>query len=326
MWRIEIVKFFYRFCFYSKVILIPIGIIGNIISMFIFTRPSFNQKTNTGLLYTLFCGINLILIVYEAAFKYKNSFTKFSIDLPKSIELYIENILFECLSWVQVIISVDRFIAVLYPVKGVLLISKKWILNSIIFGLFIFIVALNSPFFIRISKTSINSHNQTVTKADIMTFKVLTINYYIDNCIRFYIPFIIMVIVDILVIIRLKKSRTHLNQRKNRNVNVSNTSNRSSRFTRNTIIFDLIYLIFNIPSTSFGTFMIIYCTLFYAGIEIGLASPYYELLSTFLPLFSFFYLTLIFLLFIAFNRIFRAEFVTLFRLQKILNIVTSTNH
>ena len=143
------VKFFYRFCFYSKVILIPIGIIGNIISMCIFTRPSFNQKTNIGILYTLFCGINLITIVYEAAFKYKNSFTKF------------------CL---------------------------------------------------------------------------------------------------------------------------------------------------------------IYCTLFYAGIEIGLPSPYYELLSTFLPLFSFFYLTLIFLLFILFNRIFRAEFITLFRLQKIFKIVTSTNH
>ena len=324
MWSEEIVSFFNRFCFYSKVVLIPIGIVGNISSLFIFTRPSFNQKTNTGFLYTLFCAINLILIVYEAAFKYKNSFTDFSIKLPRSIELYIENILLECLSWVQVIISVDRFIAVLFPVKGVRFMSKRWVLYSIILGVFIFILGVNSPYFIRITVTYTNSYNITISYVDYMSFKVATINYYIDNCIRFYIPFLIMVIVDIMVIIRLKKSRTLFNQRQNRQV--SHTANRSSRFTRNTILIDLIYLIFNIPSTSYGTYMIIYCTLFFVGTEIYLPSPYYELFLTFLPLFSFFYLTLIFLLFIAFNRIFRAEFITLFRLQKILKMVTSTNH
>ena len=319
MWREEIVKFFNRFCFYSKLVLIPIGIVGNIISLFIFTRPSFNQKTNTGLLYTLFCGINLITIVYEAAFKYKNGFTEFSIHLPRSTELYIENILFESLSWVQVIISVDRFIAVLYPVKGVRFMSKKSVLFFIMLVLLIVIIAINTPFFVRATQISINEYNQTVTKS-ILTFKVGIINYYIRNFMRFYIPYLIMVIVDVMVIIRLKGSKTRLNQRLN-----SNFSIRSSRFTRNTILIDLIYLVFNIPSTSFSNYQIIYYSLLYAGIDVELLpSPYNEILGVLLPSLSYYYLSLIFLLFIAFNRIFRSEFIKILHLQKFFSTVNSS--
>ena len=319
----EIVELFYQFRFYSIVTLIPIGIVGNIISLFIFTRPSFNQKTNTGLLYTLFCAINLITLVYVASFKNVNSFTEFNIELPLSVQELLEYILFQSLSWVQVIISVDRFIAVLYPVKGVRFMSKRWVLYSIILGLFIVIIGVNSPFFVRITVTEKDEYNRTVTHVNFMTYKFYTINYYIRNFMRIYIPYLIIVIVDIMVIIRLKKSRTKFNQRQNRQV--SNTANRSSRFTRNTILIDLIYLIFNIPSTSYTNYIIIYFSLKYAGIQIGLPSPYYELLAVLLSSLAYYYLTLNFLLFLLFNRIFRSEFITLFRFQKFFNFVTSTN-
>ena len=315
----EIVKLFFRFRFYSLVTLIPIGIVGNIISLFIFTRPSFNQKTNTGLLYTLFCGINSITLIYVAAFKNVGSFTNFNIKLPFDFQIYIENILLQSLSWVQVIISVDRFIAVLYPVKGVRFMSKKWVLLSIMLVLLTIIMAINTPFFLRIYQTSINEYNQTVTK-DIMTFKVATINYYIRNFMRFYIPYLLMVIVDVIVIIRLKGSKTLLIQRLNRNF-----SNRSSRFTRNTILIDLIYLVFNIPSTSYSNYNIARYSLYYAGIEIDLPSPYCELLGVLLSSLAYYYLSLIFLLFISFNRIFRSEFFKIFHLQKFFSTVNSSN-
>ena len=304
----------YRFNFYSMVVLIPIGIVGNIISLFIFTRPSFNQKTNTGRLYSLLCVVNLITIVFVTAFKNVDSFMTFRIVLPLSTEVYIERILYQCLSWIQVVISVDRFIAVLYPVKGVRLMSKKWILYSIIFGLFVVINLVNSPYFFR--KTYfVKYNNKTVILADQMTSEIVIITYNIQNYIRFYIPYFIMVIVDVMVVIRLKKLNTDLNQRRIRLSSVS--TNRSSRFTRNTILIDLIYLIFNLPSTFFGIYITI-C--FFNKGKISLPALYSNLLIIFFTLFSFFYLSLIFLLFVVFNKIFRTEFITLFHLQTFINI------
>ena len=320
-WDYDIQYIINRFNFYSKVTLIPIGIIGNLISLFIFTKPSLNQKTNTGLLYTLFCVVNLITIVFTAAFKNAKSFTEFNIELPLSLEVYIEFILYQCLSWVQVVISVDRFIAVLYPVKGVRFMSKKWVLYSIILGLFIVIIGANSSFFVRYTFTYTYDNNQTVTYVDYLSSETVIILYSVESFMQFFIPYFIMVIVDVMVVIRLKKLNTNLNQRRTRLSSVS--TNRSSRFTRNTILIDLIYLVFNLPPTIYGIYITIY--FFFRG-NIHLPTLYFNLIKFIFPLFSFFYLSLIFVVFVVFNRIFRAELITLFHLQKFINVVTSINH
>ena len=203
----------YRINFYSMVILIPIGIVGNIVSIFIFTRPCFNQKTNTGRFYSLLCVVNLITIVFVTAFKNENDFTKYSIPLPLSTEKFIENIMYQSLSWIQVIISVDRFIFVLYPVKGVRFMSKKWVLYSIILGLFIFILGVNSPFYIRNSHTYTNYLNQTITIFGYMSPEISILSFNIQVLMRFFIPYFIMLIVDAFVIIRLKRSKIEIRKR-----------------------------------------------------------------------------------------------------------------
>ena len=67
-------NFQYNMSVYEHVILVlynspkyvmSMGIVGNVISLFIFTRPCLNSKTNIGKLYTFLCGLSLIMIVYN---------------------------------------------------------------------------------------------------------------------------------------------------------------------------------------------------------------------------------------------------------------------
>ena len=118
--------------------ILSFGIVGNVISLLIFSRPSLNRKTNSGKLYAFLCCISLIIIVYELAGREMDNFFEFKINLPLNSEAYIDIILLQYWCWIQVLITFDRFIGVFYPVKGVRIIRKKWVLNSIIIGIFIF--------------------------------------------------------------------------------------------------------------------------------------------------------------------------------------------
>ena len=108
---------------YYYIVVVSFGIVGNLISLFIFTRPNLNKKTNTGILYTLLCVFNLLIFFEETfldggysllLFNYKISFYFKTINM----ELIINSILIEILSWIQVLISFDRFILVIYPMKA----------------------------------------------------------------------------------------------------------------------------------------------------------------------------------------------------------------
>ena len=137
-------------CFYLLIVTIPVGILGNLMSILIFTRRALNQRTNTGILYTILCLINIIRIVFQTVFKQWYSFIDITIRLHFESEIYIENVILQLLSWIQTLISFDRFIAVFSPIKGVRIMTKKLVLYLIILGLFIFILSVNSPFLLDI--------------------------------------------------------------------------------------------------------------------------------------------------------------------------------
>ena len=127
------------------------GIVGNLISLYIFSRPILNRKTNSGKLYAFLCGLSLIMIVYEMTARKLDSTFEFKLDLPLNTQNFIDIILLQYWSWIQLLITFDRFIGVFSPVKGVRIIGKKWVLYSIIFGMFIVIVGVNSPNYITCS-------------------------------------------------------------------------------------------------------------------------------------------------------------------------------
>ena len=61
--------------FYLLLVTVPVGLIGNLAAIFIFTRPKLNRNTNTGFLYTILCIFNIIKIVYQAIRHSKLNYT-----------------------------------------------------------------------------------------------------------------------------------------------------------------------------------------------------------------------------------------------------------
>lgn len=105
--------------FYYLISIEIIGIFGNFIALIIFTRPSLNKKTNTGLLFTILCILNVLNFI-EDMFIGSNSKTIFYyfIILPCNMESFIKRSLKQILSWIQVVISFERFFQVIYPTKA----------------------------------------------------------------------------------------------------------------------------------------------------------------------------------------------------------------
>ena len=229
--------------------LMSFGIVGNVISLFVFTRPCLNNKTNSGKLYAFICLLSLILIVYEMSSRNLENFYEFKLRLPRNTQSFIDMILLQYWSWIQALITFDRFVIVFYPVKGFRIMSKKWILYSIIFGMLIFIIVINSPNYIRCSTYMIG--NKTFKANDIMCDDVIVLTGIIKISMQFVIPYLIIVILDLMVIIRLRKSKSGLGERQ------SATNSKSLRFSRNMIFIDFIYLIFNFPPIIFNAYYLI---------------------------------------------------------------------
>ena len=117
--------------FYILIVVIIFGIIGNLISLFIFTRPNLNKKTNTGILYTLLCIFNLLTFIEDVStIHFLKIFGNIYISLPCNIEPFLRRSLYQILSWIQVFICFDRFFLVIYPTKAHIMRKKVTVLKS----------------------------------------------------------------------------------------------------------------------------------------------------------------------------------------------------
>ena len=308
----------YSICYYLMLVNIPIGIIGALISIFIFTRPSLNESTNTRFLYTILCFINLIRILLQAAFKNWHLFTSFNISLQFESENVIENLILQAFSWSQALISFDRLIVVYSPIKGVRIMSKKWVLYSIMLGLFVLILCANSPFFIRHSD-SFTIDNVTYYQDGVWNSDLYWIYDFIQIFMEVYIPYLSVVIFDIMVIVHLRRSKINIGTKRFGN-------NRISRFTINTILIDLIYLIFNLPSTIVNIYLIVLNVNCFNGNCYYINKHYTNIVLQLIKFSKLIYNCLLFFVFVIFNKKFRSEFFSIGLMLKIKNLIVSVTN
>ena len=124
---------------------------------------------------------------------------------------------------------------------------------------------------------------------------VVVLIHTIKILMQFVIPYILMAFIDLFVIVRLRKLKIGLDH-----------NSKSSRFSRNTILIDFIYLIFNFPPIISNALSI--HILISKHTDISNIFLYMKLIPMFNTIFPYIYPSILFLVFLTFNRIFRSEF------------------
>ena len=188
------------FEYYMNITLTPIGILTNLISIYIFTRKSLNNNTKIGNMHAILCFFNLfplansifilqLLPVWNFHLLEHSNFScklisfwlRFSLDCP-SLQL--------CIITIMLYISVkdqSRYMWLSGNLKIICLIS------------FWFLFMLNFPFLFYNLET-VNSTASNTTRFECKASDTLAIVTDLSNLfIRYFIPFVLMFIVNFLI-------------------------------------------------------------------------------------------------------------------------------
>ena len=215
-----------------------IGLIINPISFIIFSRKRFKNATFSTYYrcFILFQTFSLILPInkmFELNFKiYFDSMS----DLMCKLKYFYGYFNIANAAWFLVVISIDRFLSITYPV-GFLCRKKKWFQ----FLTFCFIINFNITFltptwFYYIKKTS-----QTINDTNIINY-CISHAVWVDFLELFHqvlIPFMLMILFTVSTASYVFKSRKLTNNTK--------TIKNDLKFTVLSISFNILFLLFNFP-------------------------------------------------------------------------------
>lgn len=140
---------------------------------------------------------------------------------------------------------------------------------------------------------------------------------FISYLVKFFIPYVVMLGLNIKVILRLRESKRRSGI--NTSARKSNSAiDNGSRFTITTILIDLIFLLFNLPEALVISYSLVIHNFFDKNLNIGW---FFNVSVDFLNLLSSSYSAVFVIVFIVFNRIFRKELVVIFRLEKLTSTI-----
>lgn len=306
--------------YYSTIITLPIGIIGNLFSFYIYTRPNLNKKTNTGFIFAWFCLLNLALILYFSFVFRSSSLFGYTVNLPTPCSSYYTTYILRsiwCLvPWIQVLASFDRFIFVVYPLKKHIM-SKKWVLYLIMFGILIFVLAISSGNLFTTTKSfpfmgSSFTYCTQSSDANIAT-SVLTIVS------RIYLPFAFMLTFNLIVLRRLRQSKikvgvanvTQIGQQRSQ---PGQLTNKDYKFIISTLFIDITFFVFYTPLAAFITLFSL--TTIYTNLLDPVTYAWTYLFYSATQNLALIYSVASFFIFAVFNRYFRGEVIAVLRLKR----------
>lgn len=170
-------------------------------------------------------------------------------------------------------------------------------------ALFALVLIFNSMLFIEHSKPEIHN-NKTFF---IPNKKLTLIKNIVNPFVKFYVPYLIMVGLNIKVVLRLRQSK----KQASRGIQKRGTLSNVSKFTVSTILIDLIYLVFKAPLTFFQIYSNVY-----RAITGHFVTESFDLIWNVFLEFPITYSALLVFIFILFNRLFRKEILSFFRFNR----------
>ena len=290
--------------YYFVIVSAVFGIPGNLISMIVFIRLAIkNPKINMGLLYTCQTAIDLFmqiisLVVLRGA-TYLFGLVVFNLgDSFCRGFMFLRRYHLQASSWMSVLISFDRFTFVLYEQRFKFM-KNKLILSGLIFAV-MFLVALSD---VENLFYYLTWSNKTSSYSCVASNTVTVASDIIAMIVRIYIPMLLMVVFDGLMIYRIaKKSRSSKLARKN------SLKRKEHHFTVSVLSANFAFFLYNIP---LAIFFIFYDSLLYSNAfkNNSTLSALYSLYMNILVSISFFDQTFSVFMYFGFNKLFRKELV-----------------
>ena len=301
--------------FYACCILGPLGLISNILTIYIFTRPRL-FKTNFGFLSALLSILNPICLLWNL-FIYKYLPIK-GFDISKmspvgcSLLQYLSRLLQQIPLYLQLVIAFEIYVKIAYPFKFKLLRKKQNLV--LIYGIMVIAVALflsvntikYQTFSYTYSNVTVlveNSTNHTIIQ--MVQVSVSCIANNIVNIVAFFTSSFSRVIIttatmgclDILTCLTLIKNKKKLNASKKKEF----------QFAVICLINDVLFFLFECPLSVTEILTVVYSNiLLYPSSSFEVATI--GLIHSFTNVLSFSYLVMPFFINIIFNKLFIALF------------------
>ena len=191
----------------------------------------------------------------------------------------------------------------------------KIVLYGIMASLLVLILISQIPTLITYPVIDSNNSTSCFMEAGVKMASTLCL-----NLMRIFIPFGIMLTLNLIVIWRLKQSKRRVNAASIQSGSSQQTNrqlvNKKSRFSVSTLIIDFIFLFFYLPMGVSYAIQIynLYSTSLTSDRVVNAS---YQLFTNICLMLSLAHTSSLFFVFVIFNRFFRAELIVLFRLIKI---------
>lgn len=231
---IEINRLTKIYVFSLSIILFPIGIILNSLSICVFRRKNLRKTTMS--FYNIILSVSYIALFFLSVFQYANFGTNQDFVLASTSNCIFFNfasrVLLQMVSWLSVLLTLDRTIWVLAPNRFFFMKNFKF-LSLLILGLFAALIILNSPnFFYKL--TDANSTSVlNITKLCTMEYQFSNARSSISVLFRLIIPFTLIVIMNYFLIKRLATT--------SHNLLVTSQIHKDYSFTYAVVFIDLLF-------------------------------------------------------------------------------------
>ena len=288
---------------YFAVIYSSIGIPLNILSIIIFYRLM-RIKNNMGFLYICQSVVDIILflinlfLVRSSPLIFPRSPANLSNELCKTVT-FLRRISLHMSAWMTVLITFDRFIFIFYRRKFKLMQDRRFLVGLIFLILFVLAI-LDIPNFFFYLSTNGNITFSTL-RVCVGSFAITVTSDLISVLLRTYIPFVIMLILNVVMIRKIMES-SRLSLKK-----TIRRYRKDYQFTIAVMFVDVYIFLANLPES---IFYIIYDYYLYSGMFLSSSvfRSYYNLLSGIFSNISLSVQTFSFFSYLLFNTIFRREF------------------
>ena len=302
---------------YCTLVHSAIGMPANLLSVFIFARLMRN-KTNMGFLYMCQSAIDFFLILCYLLL-FQSSLTlgiNLSIynDFWCKLIKFLRRFLINMSSWMAVFTTFDRFIFVLYgnTDRFKFMKKKRYLTLCILSIQFVMLVSNIPNLFFYMNKGC------TADYAIIVSTDIISILF------RTYIPFILMILFNIVMIKKtFNRAKVSIARK------ITNSTRKEYQFTLAVIAYDIFFIALNFPRS---LYFIFYDVNLYSGALDGnpLFSAIYSVINTVTSNFAIFVQTFSFLTYLAFNKLYRKELLDILgkilRISRLKRVDSNINH